>query len=83
MSFLRWWLTVACDEAERRLEVAGADRVLGRREQVDDLHAGGIAESLEERRGRGSLVVGERGTGERPAAGEDVEGRHIDENRNE
>lgn len=56
-------------QPERLDQVADADRLGSRGEQVDDLDPLRVAERLEEL-GRGDrLLVGERGGGERRAAG--------------
>ena len=55
-------------EIQRLDQVACADRLAGRRNQVDDAHARRIGECSEERRARLCLLVGEGWSPERGAA---------------
>ena len=55
-------------EIQRLDQVACADRLAGRRDQVDDAHARRIGECSEERRARLCLLVGEGWSAERGAA---------------
>src|SRR3954447_18284249 len=57
-------------QAERPLEVAAADRLVARRDQVDDPNARRIAEGAEDRRRRLGLLVAEGRGGKRRTTGD-------------
>ena len=82
MSFLRWWLAVAWLRPRAGWNSQAHTASVARRDHVQDPHARGIAERLEERRSRFGLLVGESGRGEGRAAGQ-VERCHIDAYRND